>query len=334
MHGGQVVAHIRKYRVVGLVVLLYVSLLCLPDCAYRATVFNNFKGNLLSGGITSLVFLLIAVYLNKGMERTVAAINDSVSEMRTIQTDWKRERDAEWDIKHFDEFMEKEDHYEIRLTGTKFIYRIQPVREHGKPKVLGEGKRGLYVVKVVGPAHANVMSKEQLDEYKHSGIKTGEFYFCKFMNWSWHMNLMAGGGDWKPFYMSGRSYGFGVIPSANDFVGAQDAFKGMEEVMNLNFTVDGEDAEEAIKTRFEVNVYEFGLWKDKDGQTWLRTRNAPPKKVYYTNSQSDETHWHLVIENFDNYLGEDKTRKFIDMLKRKAGEKQIEIPKIDWWHFQ
>ena len=177
---------LRNYKLwlilAAIAVVFYWLLICVSDAYYLGhSVFVNFKGNLLSGLITSVIFFLIALWLSKSMEDNVEAIKE-------IEIERQRMKDEEWNIKRFVTFLKNESHHNVRLKDVGLEFEIRPIRDNHKEPVRYDSEDDdIYLVKMVGPAHANILEKKDWDEYHKSGIRTNEFYYCKFFNGTWNL---------------------------------------------------------------------------------------------------------------------------------------------------
>lgn len=287
---------------------------------------NGDGANLASEIFGGLLFLLLSLHLSRSTEEKVDRI-DRISRERDRQL--KQERD----IFHFEQFLKNESHHDIRFPdivpandpdGWGLEYTIYPVRDENRvPISKNVDGQEHYIVKIKGPAQVEIFDEEDLARYINSPIKDGSYYYCTFVNDSWHLSeddvrLMY------PFYLSGKVGHVRYGQSANEQMAQSlDPFKGMTKTAEFLLSLEGNAMQD------ERSCDRYDLF-EKEDRFYLSMNGSFPKKLYYTNDQNEyaDKGWYLHIEEMGGFATGQKLEKIKIQISKCLESKNKVIPKV------
>ena len=317
--------------VAGVLVVVYVAVVLIflnspPEVGstlYRLT--GGFNGNLTSGVLVSILFLLIALHTDAQTESKIERIRNIVE-----TEDYRRENDRK--IAEFERFLKEDPYYDVRFPnltpGTQTLglcYKIEPVRDqNGKPVKRMMPFDSYYVVRVVGPAHEEVMSEDTLLDYEMSSICDDEYYYCRFFNGDWHMGMTDG--MMHRFYLSGWVSPVMHGQTANDFMKASALPEGFQVFQRFYVLISGEEQTGT------GGCDQWELVKDSSGHPYVRSYDSRPKRVYKTTEEitfNSKTYF-TVIENIRGHFGGDALQNFERLVEKKCAEHGVTIPQYEW----
>lgn len=296
-------------------------------------LIKDFGGNLFSGILGGFLFLFLTFYLDAQTEEKIDRIKDTVikSEEKIAQREYLLKQ--EQTIFEFEQFIKNETYHNVRFPAIKpnvdslgLEYTIRPVRDTAtnEPIMRVSEMGSFYVVKVVGPAHA---TDENLHEYDGSPIRDNEYYFCRFINSSWHMGTNCPVTEHE-FYLSSKVGPVEYGQSANEFMTTY-------ENPIANYT--------SLATWYLTESYQipnageacakYELLKDANDNIALRINDSLLKEVYYTNPRDTWTNtgWFLKIDHVGGYV---KSQVALGLLKAaietKMQQQGIQAKQIPW----
>ncbi len=187
-------------------------------------------------------------------------------------------------------------------------YKIEVVKDEiNIPKKKRVLYSNFYIIKILAPASSEYLTEEDLQKYKNSPIKEGEYYGCKFdqMQCSWILSqrLTIGSKEkdgFFKFYPFGSISEFEVIQSANEIMGYnQNEYPDSEYTLINQFIVD------------ETGSF-FRLFK-KENQVFFTIHDSPLKEIYILKTWiRAQSKYFLVFENLRGYI---KNKNFVENLK-------------------
>ncbi len=177
-----------------------------------------------------------------------------------------------------------------------------------------------YIIKILAPAFSGGLTEEDLQKYKHSPIKEGEYYACRFdqMQCSWILSQrLTIGSKEKPgffkFYPSGSISEAEIVPSANEVMGYnQNKYPGSEYTLLGRFIVDETG-------NFPARAGDFFKLFKKENQVFFTINDSPLKEIYILKTWIHaQSKYFLVFENLRGYI---KNQNFVENLKNRIFEK-------------
>jgi len=273
---------------------------------YVRPLVDGYGGNLSAEIVGSLVFLLLAFYLDAEVEEKIDHIREAAAKSESILSRREDLLRNEMAIAGFESFQRRETYHDVRFPDLKsdeaplgLQYTIEPVRDPqtGEPARFETETSSAYLVKVREPAYWDVMDDARRAAYENSPIRENEFYFCRFFNDDWHMGAAFGGFDCPyRFYLSGKLGPMISVPSANEFAESflPDPFAKMQTIASLPIREDGLLlVDEGSCTPYDLYV---------EGETlFLRIGDSPPKRMHLSGSPDSDSDWSLEIENMRGY---------------------------------
>ena len=301
---------------------------------------DGFGGNLTSGIVGSFLFLFLALYLDAQTEEKIDHIRKVAAKSEELISKRESLLESERLILQFEQFMKKESYHDVRLPDLKptseslgLEYTIMPVRDPktGEPVKRETEMDTMYVVKVKGPAHWEVLDAKARKEYENSPIRDDEFYFCRFFNDSWHMSTES---VMLPqphrFYLSGKVGPVQFGQSANEFMESftESPFKDMKKLATLLLVEDGTE----LVGPGGCTPHE--IYQDAAGGLFLRAWRSLPKKMYYTNPPNtyDNTGWFFVIEGIRGYAHGQKLENMQNAILKKLTELKVTPSRTPWYN--
>lgn len=306
-----------------------------PDWA--KPLIDGLGGNVTAGIVGSLLFLLLTFYLDARSGEQIDRIAKATVASEEILRERERQMESEQDILRFEEFLRKESYHNVCFPNIKpnpdsvgLEYRIEPVRdEKGHPRKYETEMETLWVIRVVEPAHWDVLNPKQRAEYDSSPIREGEFYFCRFFSGSWHLSRGVVMGDPEPFYLSTKTGPAYWAENANAFMSRfEDRFKELTRVTEI--LVDVEDGTTNLRSA-GADVYT--IYKDERGSLFVGAGDSPPKSLYWTNTSRsyDASEWdELMIEGIRGHASGAKLTNIKKAIIDRLALHQIEIPRVPW----
>ena len=196
----------------------------------------------------------------------------------------------------------------------KFEYSIEVVKDKditNVPKTKSALWFKLYIIKIISPRYPSSLTEEQLNEYKYSPIKEGEYYGCRFdtekCSWILGQRLTLGRDHregFYPFYLTDYVYETEEISSANQLMGHTSIFPTPPN------TQPTKDTDLKYITGFEIENYLIQLIR-KDNQIFFKIFDSPPKKIcLIDNFKNDD-----IFLVFEDLRGHIKSEAFINTLK-------------------
>lgn len=278
---------------------------------------------------SNTTFLAPAAAQAKTVEKLRSATNQTLS----LIENWQDEIKQMSRMRQFEEFMANGSYYDICLPDLKsdaapigLHYTIRPARnEHGQPFRVKDDMSDRWLVEVLGPAHANVMSDEELKRYDASPICDGEYYYCEFYNGYWHMSNGGVPGVVQRFYMSGMVGQVRWLQSANTFAAQNRAF-GADHKHLFDVLLDDQGKPGRVG-------YVYSVSTDDKGSLFLRIDDSPPKKMYMTNpahTLGDEG-WYFEIDDLRGHGTSDVLSNIRESIQATLRQNNIQVPKIHWY---
>ncbi len=207
-------------------------------------------------------------------------------------------------------------------------YEIEVVKnEDNTPRKATALYSTFYIIKILAPAHSEVLTEEDLQKYKYSPIKEGEYYACRLdqNQYSWvlgeKLSLGQIGKGFYKFYLAGSGILGGVIPSANEIMGygkdPDDTYQFAEflvpfsvarhpitdQSVGLPMPKNNQNPQNVTSIQYEILCK---LLK-KNNQIFLKIRSSPLKKVYvmetYTGTLGGS--YFMVFENLRGHIMND-----------------------------
>lgn len=296
---------------------------------YVRPLVDGYGGNLSAEIVGSLVFLLLAFYLDAEVEEKIDHIRDVTAKSEEILSRREQLLRNERAIAAFENFVRRETYHDVRFPDLQcegaplgLQYTIEPVRDPrtGEPASFETETSSAYVVKVRGPAYEEFLKDADRAAYAKSPIRENEFYFCRFFNEDWHMGTDFGGFDCPyRFYLSGKVGPAMSVPSANEFAGSilPDPFAEMRKLVSLPIAADGR------VLQGEGGFTAHDIYAGPRGELFLGVHRAPPKRIHLYGDASSSGSWELEIENLRGYGDERRIENLknaiLDALKRDGG---------------
>ncbi|WPB81837.1 ATP-binding protein [Archangium violaceum] len=277
---------------------------------------------------SNTIFLSIDAAQAKTIEKLRSATNQTLS----LIEKWQDEVKQKSRIRQFEEFMESGTYYDICLPDLAsddaplgLHYAIRPARDgHGQPLRFEDDMSDRWVVEVIGPSHASVLSDEDMKRYDASPICEGEYYYCEFYNGSWHIST-GGVEDARRFYMSGMVGQPRWLQTANKFA-AQNRTPSIEYTLLFEMLLDGQG-----KPARRGCIYL--VFSDGKGSLFLQVNDSPLKSMYMTNPAKTfgDTGWYFCVDKLRGHGTPDVLSNIRESILNELQERGIQIPKIPWY---
>jgi hypothetical protein len=327
----------RFIAFVGLFIVLIfwvlVSLVFYP--IQDPTLLGGFRGNTISGIIVGFMFLFLALYLGAGIEtiqkethelvRRIDEIQQRTHELVSRQSDDEEDRKK---IRAFENFLSSESYHDAifpdlktELHGLGLNYRIIPVRDANGPRRHVTEMEIFYVVRVDSVSYRDQLGPEELLEYDAAPIRTGEFYFCRFYNHSWHMGLTTMGVGWQPFYLGGKVGPVEHGIKANDFANASVNPPNSQLLSTLLLNADGR-----LKPEYEGGgCSKVEIFKS-EREIFIRINDSPPKSFYMKHDLYDRPKG-PVVDNLEGYFPGPARARFMERILAEIKRLGEQLPK-------
>ncbi len=139
-------------------------------------------------------------------------------------------------------------------------------------------------------------------------IRTGEFYFCRFYNHSWHMGLTTMGVGWQPFYLGGKVGPVEHGIKANDFANASVNPANSQLLSTLLLNADGR-----LKPEYEGGgCSKVEIFKS-EREIFIRINDSPPKSFYMKHDLYDRPKG-PVVDNLEGYFPGPARARFMETI--------------------
>ena len=206
-------------------------------------------------------------------------------------------------------------------------YEIEVVKnERNIPKKEGISPLSFYLIQIISPANAEVLTEAKMDKYKQSPIKEGEYYGCRFDEGqcSWILGQRLSIGTEKEeffnFYHFGSSSEAVSVPSANEIMRFNTGlniknYPGSEYTLLDQFFIDQNGNFPAKSGNL------FKLFK-RENQIFFIIKDSPLKEIYVLKTWIHTKSKKFLV--FENLRGHIKNEDFIENFKNKI------LEKINW----
>ena len=230
-------------------------------------------------------------------------------------------------------------------------YEIEVVRNlDNTPRKETALHSSFYIIKILAPAYSEVLKKEDLQTYKKSPIKEGEYYACRFYitsdhdqgSWVLGQQLSIGqlGQGFYKFYPAGSGVIGGRIPSANEIMGygqePDNTYKLIEQFIipssiekhpitahsvGLPIPHNNQNPPNVVPIQYGIICK---LFKNNNG-LFLKIGDSPLKKVYVMDTYigTPGGSYFLVFENLRGHI---ENEDFLTSLKTKIFQHIKHLP--------
>ena len=217
-------------------------------------------------------------------------------------------------------FDDKEFEISVIIDSNKsyLYYKVKPVRnnENSIPRTKTVLSNKFYIVEVISPSY--LRGTTQLEDYKYSPIKEGEYYGCQFIEnpCSWVMGQplspIEDNQRFYEFYLAGSDHSAEIIPSANEAMGYNHNYPGNEHSVIDQFII-------GMDGTFPAQSGSLFQLLQKDTQIFFKIQDSPLKKVYILETGFHSQRKEFLV--FENLRGHIKNEKFVENLRNKILEK-------------
>ena len=215
----------------------------------------------------------------------------------------------------------------IGLNKSDLFYKVKPVKnyETSIPKTKTILSDKFYIIEVMSPSYLRGTTSEQLEDYKYSSIKEGEYYGCRFdestqsavpkEKGSWVMGQplspVEDNQRFYKFYLTGpdSSEEAEIKPSANGVMGYNYNYPGNEYNLIDQFII-GEGGSFSAKSGSLLKLFQ------KDSQLFFTINDSPLKKIYILKTWIDGQRKRFLV--FENLRGHIRGENFVERLKNRV----------------
>lgn len=292
-----------------LIVFFALSLLCLgipyllpndlPE--WISPLIQGFGGNITAGIIQGLLFVFLALYLDAQTEEKICQIHAATTRSEEILKEREELLEKERTIDRFESFLREESCHNVTFPSLKteanplgLTYTIVPCRDqNGMPLQHVTEMVKLSVIKLRGPAHWNVLSDIEKQDYLSTPFKEGEYYFCRYFNSSWHMMCGTGMDKAYPFYLSSKLGQIEYGESANNFMRQFNSELENKDVIKTFYLLP---SCKRYSPPAEESVCKHTIYKDRtSGKLFWQIDDSVLKSLNFSNDN-------VEIDNIKGYL--------------------------------